>query len=149
MSMLSIHEYPYIKLSGRQVKGSDVRPGVPLVSLGLRRFCVAGVGQCPLPRGRMYARASLWCPLVSAAWRGTMSIAKGSDVRPGVPVVSLGLRRFWVAGVRQRPLPRGRMYTLASLWCPLVSAAFSWQAWDNVHMPRGRMYALASLWCPL
>ena len=26
---------------------------------GLRRFCVAGVGQCPLPRGRMHALASL------------------------------------------------------------------------------------------
>ena len=27
-----------------------------------------------------------------------MGIAKGSDVRPGVPPVSLGLRRFCVAG---------------------------------------------------
>ena len=57
-------------------KGSDVRPGVPWVSasfawqawhnvhcqgvgctpwrpLGLRRFCVAGVAQCALPRGRI------------------------------------------------------------------------------------------------
>ena len=33
------------------VKGSDVRPGVPLASLGLRLFCVAGVGQCALSRG--------------------------------------------------------------------------------------------------
>ena len=147
-------------------KGSDVRPGVPPVSLGLRRFCVAGVGQRALPRGRMYALASLRCPLVSAAFawqawdnvhcqgvgctpwrpsgvpwsppllrgrRGTMCTAKGSDVRPGVPPVSLGLRRFCVAGVGQRALPRGRMYALASLRCPLVSASFAWQAWDNVH----------------
>ena len=49
----------------------------------------------------------------------------------GVPLVSLGLRRFCVAGVGQRPLPRGRMYALASLWCPLVSAFFAWQAWDK------------------
>ena len=185
-------------------KGSDVRPGVPPVSLGLRRFCVAGVAQRALPRGRMYALASLRCPLVSAAFawhcqgvgctpwrpsgvpwsppllrgrRGTTCTAKGSDVRPGVPPVSLGLRRFCVAGVGQRALPRGRMYALASLRCPLVSAAFAWQAWDNVHcqgvgctpwrpvslglrrfcvagvaqraLPRGRMYALASLRCPL
>ena len=80
--------------------------GVPLVSLGLRCFCVA--------RGRMYALASLWrpsgvpwAPLLLRGRRGTMCTAKGSDVRPGVP--------------------------LASLWCPLGSAAFAWQAWDNVH----------------
>ena len=36
--------------------------GVPPVSLGLRRFCVAGVGQCASARGRMYALASLRCP---------------------------------------------------------------------------------------
>ena len=41
-------------------QGSDVRPGVPLAFLGLRCFCVAGVGQSPLPGGRMYALASLW-----------------------------------------------------------------------------------------
>ena len=154
----------------------------------LRCFCVAGVGQCALARGRMYALASLWCPLGSAAFawqawdnvhcqgvgctpwrpsgvpwaplllhgrRGTMC-----TVRPGVPLVSLGLRcfcvesvgqcalprgralaslwcmslglrRFCVAGVGQCAQPRGRMYALASLWCPLGSAAFAWQAWDN------------------
>ena len=124
--------------------------GVPPVSLGLRRFCVTGVGQCTLPGGRMYALASLWRP-------------------SGVPPVSLGLRRFCVAGVGQCKVPGGRMYALASLrrpsgvpWsppllrgrrgtmctprgsdvrpgvplaslrCPLVSAAFAWQAWANV-----------------
>ena len=157
--------------------------------MGLRRFCVAGVGQCALPGGRMYALASLWRPFSSAAFawqawdnvhcqgvsgvpwappllrgrRGTISIAKGSDVRPwrpsgvpwappllrgslatmctarwsdvrpGVPLASLGLRRFCVAGVSQSPLPRGRMYVLASLWRPLGSAAFAWQACDNLH----------------
>ena len=93
--------------------GLDVRPGVPLASLGLRFFCVAGVGQCALPRGWMYALASLWRPWVSfacQAWdnvhcqgvgctpwrpsgvpgsllrarRGTMCAAKGLDVRPKV-----------------------------------------------------------------
>ena len=89
-------------------KGSDVRPGVPwgsasfawqawdnvhcqgvgctpLRPLGLRRFCVAGVGQCALPRGRMYALASLGAPPLLRGRRGTMCTAKGSDVRPGVP----------------------------------------------------------------
>ena len=147
--------------------------GVPLVPLGLRRFCMAGVAQRALARGRMYALASLWrpsgVPLASlwrpsgAPWsppllrrrRGPTCIGKGSHVRPGVP--------------------------LASLWCPVVSAAFAWQAWTNVHwqgvgctpwrpsgvplvpfglrgfcvagvahraLARGRMYALASLWRP-
>ena len=155
-------------LRGRRgtMKGSDVRPGVPLASLGLRLFCVAGVGQCALPRGRMYAPGFRWRPLVSAsfawqAWdnvhcqgvgctprgsagvpwsppllrgrRGTMCIAKGSDVRPGVPLASLGLRLFCVAGVGQCALPRGRMYAPGFRWRPLVSASFAWQAWDNVH----------------
>ena len=89
-------------------KGSDVRPGVPWGSasfawqawdnvhcqgvgctpwrpLGLRCFCVAGVGQCALPRGLMYALASLGAPLLLRGRRGTMCTAKGSDVRPGVP----------------------------------------------------------------
>ena len=92
-------------------KGSDVRPGVPWVSasfawqawhnvhcqgvgctpwrpLGLRLFCVAGVGQCALPRARMYALASLGSPLLLRGRRGTMCTAKGSDVCPGVPWVS-------------------------------------------------------------
>ena len=82
-------------------KGSDVRPGVPW---GSALFCVAGVGQCALPRGLMYALASLGAPLLLRGRRGTMCTAKGSakgsDVRPGVP------------------------------W---GSASFAWQAWDNVH----------------
>ena len=115
--------------------------GVPLVPLGLRRFCVAGVAQRALARGRMYALASLWrpsgVPLASlwrpsgAPWsppllrrrRGPTCIGKGSHVRPGVP--------------------------LASLWCPLVSAAFAWQAWTNVHWQGvGCTPWLASLWHP-
>ena len=145
-------------------KGSDVRPGVPWVSasfawqawdnvhcqgvgctpwrpLGLRLFCVAGVAQCALPRGRMYALASLGSPPFLRGRRGTMCTANGSDVRPGVPWVSasfawqawhnvhcqgvgctpwrpLGLRLFCVAGVAQCALPRGRMYALASLGSP-------------------------------
>ena len=155
------------------VKGSDVRPGVPLASLGLRLFCVAGVGQCALPRGRMYAPGFRWRPWVSAsfawqAWdnvhcqgvgctprgsagvpgsppllrgrRGTMCTAKGSDVRPGVPLASLGLRLFCVAGVGQCALSRGRMYAPGFRWRPWVSASFAWQACDI--RPRGWMYAL-------
>ena len=134
--------------------------------VGLRLFCVAGVGQCALPRGRMYAPGFRWRPWVSAsfawqAWdnvhcqgvgctprgsagvpgsppllrgrRGTMCTAKGSDVRPGVPLASLGLRLFCVAGVGQCALPRGRMYAPGFRWRPWVSASFAWQAWDNVH----------------
>ena len=72
----------------------------------------------------------------------------------GVPLVSLGLRCFCVAGVGQCAPPGGRMYALASLWCPLGSAAFAWQAWDNrfcvagvgqCALPRGRMHALLIL----
>ena len=75
-----------------------VRPGVPLVCLGLRRFCVAGVGQLLL-RGR----------------RGTMCTAKGSDVRPGVPLASLGLRLFCVAGVGQCALPSTHTHTCSEV----------------------------------
>ena len=145
-------------------KGSDVRPGVPWGSaafawqawdkvhcqgvrctpwrpLGLRRFCVAGVRQCALPKGLMYALASLGAPPLLRGRRGTMCTAKGSDVRPGVPWGSasfawqawdnvhcqgvgctpwrpLGLRRLCVAGVRQCALPKGLMYARASLGAP-------------------------------
>ena len=87
-------------------KGSDVRPGVPWGStffmwqawdnlhcqgiwctpwrpLGLRLFCVAGKGQCALPRSLMYALASLGAPLLLRDRRGIMCIAKGLDKRPG------------------------------------------------------------------
>ena len=150
-------------------KGSDVRPGVPLASLGLRLFCVAGAGQCALSRGRMYAPGFRWRPWVSAsfAWqardnvhcqgvgctprgsagvpgsppllrgrRGTMCTAKGSHVRPGVPLASLGLHLFCVAGVGQCALSscQGVGCTPPGFrWRPWVSASFAWQAWDNVH----------------
>ena len=68
---------------------------------------LAGMGQSPLPQGRMYALASLcrpsgvgWGPLLLRGRRGTISTARGSDVR---------------------------------LWRSLGSAAFAWQAWDNLH----------------
>ena len=137
-------------------KGSDVRPGVPLASLGLRRFCVAGVGQCALPRGRMYAPGFRWRPWVSAAfaWQAWDNVhCQGVGCTPWRP---LGLRRFCVAGVGQCALPKGLMYALASLGAPPLlrgrrtstctakgsdvrpgvpwgSAAFAWQAWDKVH----------------
>ena len=66
-----------------------------LASLGLRLFCVAGMGQSALPRGRMYALASLGLRLLYAA--------------------GVGQCAFCVAGVGQCALPRVRMYALASL----------------------------------
>ena len=88
-------------------KGSDVRPRVRLASLGLRLFCVAGTGQCALPRGRMYALGFGWRPWVSASfvWQVWDNV------------------HFCVAGVGQCALPRGQ--------CALL-VAFAWQAWDTV-----------------
>ena len=129
-------------------KGSDVRPGVPWGSasfawqawdnvhcqgvrctpwrpLGLRRFRVAGVGQRALPRGQMYALASLEAPPLLRVRRGTMCSAKGSDVRPGVLGAPLLLRGR-----------RGTMCTAKGSdvrpSVPWGSASFAWQAWDNV-----------------
>ena len=94
-------------------QGSDVRPGVPLASLGLRSFAwqawdnvrCQGVGCSP------WGSASVpGSPLLLGGRRGTMCTAKGLDVRPGVPLASLGLRLFCVAGVGQCALPRGRMF---------------------------------------
>ena len=103
-------------------------------------------------------------------------------------VAGVGQCAFCVAGVGQCALPRGWMYALASLGAPSLlrgrrgtmctakgldvrpgvpwgSAAFAWQAWDNVHCQGvgctpwrplglrrfcgGRIYALASLGAPL
>ena len=75
-------------------KGSDVRPGVP------------------------------WCRLVSAAfaWQAWHNLhCQGVGCTPWRPLVPFGLRSFCVAGVAQSPLPRGRMYALASpgaVWSP-------------------------------
>ena len=136
-------------------KGSDVRPGVPLASLGLRLFCVAGVGQCALSRGRMYARGSAGVPGSPPLLRGRRGTSWGNvhcqGVRPGVPLASLGLRLFCVAGVGQCALSRGRMYAPGFRWRPWVSASFAWQAWDIVGqcaLPRGWMYALGFCWRP-
>ena len=128
--------------------------------MGLRRFCVAGVGQCALPGRRMYALASLWRPFSSAAFawqawdnvhcqgvsgvpwsppllrdrRGAMYTPRGSDVRPwrpsGVPPAPSA---FAWQPCRQFALAGGRMYAMASHWRPLGSAAFAWQACDNLH----------------
>ena len=91
-------------------------------SYSLGTPCVAGVGQCALLRGLMYALASLGAPPLLRGRRGTMCTAKGSDVRPGLPWGSasftwqawdnlhcqgvwctpwrpLGLRFFYVTGV--------------------------------------------------
>ena len=122
------HSFTYSSLSfplTHSITHTLTLTGVPLVPLGLRRFCVAGVAQRALARGRMYALASLWRPS-GAIWsppllrgrRGPTCIGKGSDVRPGVP--------------------------LASLWCHWVSAAFAWQAWHNVHWQA----VGCTPWCP-
>ena len=125
-----------------------------LVSLWLRCFCVAGVGQCALPRGRMYALVSLGSPPLLRGRRGTMCTAKGSDVRPGVPWVSSSFAwqawdnvhcqgvgcTPWRASPGSPSLLCGRRGTMCTATgsdvrpgVPWVSASFAWQAWDNVH----------------
>ena len=105
-------------------QGVGWTPWCPLVRFGLRSFCVAGVALSPMPRGRMYALASpgaVWSPQLLRGRRGTISTAKGSEVRAGVS------------------------------WCRLASAAFvGGEAWHNLHCQRGRMYALVcpgAVWC--
>ena len=56
-----------------------------LASLGLRFFCVAGVGLCALPRGSDVRPGVSRAPLLLRGRRGTLCTAKGSDIRPGVP----------------------------------------------------------------
>jgi len=58
---------------------------MPWRPLDLRVFYVVGMGQCTLPRGLMYALASLGAPLLLRDRRETIRTAKGSDVCPGVP----------------------------------------------------------------
>ena len=101
----------------RTAKESDVQPGVRLASLDLHLFCVAGVGQCALPRGRMYALGFGWRPWVSAsfAWQ-----ARGNVHCQGV-----GCTPWGSAGAPgSPPLLCGRCGTMCT---------FAWQAWDNVH----------------
>ena len=158
-------------------------PWCPLVPSGRRNFCVAGAAQSPLPRGRLYALASPgavwslqlgWSLQLLRGRRGTISTAKGSDGRPGIPwcglvsaafawqawrylqcqgagcmpwrpLVLFGRRSFCVAGVALSPLPRGRKYALASPGA-VWPPQLLWrgEAWHNLHCPRGRMYALVS-----
>ena len=130
-------------------KGSDVRPGVPWGSasfawqawdkvhcqgvrctpwrpLGLRLFCVAGVGQCALPRGLMYALASLGAPPLCVAGVGQCALPRGL--------------MYALASLGAPPLLRGRRGTMCTAkrsdvrpGVPWGSASFAWQAWDNVH----------------
>ena len=174
-------------------KGRDVRlwrpSGVPLASLGLRAFCVAGVRLSALQgawctslaslwrpsgvpwsprllrgrratfcsaRGVMYVSgvplASLWRPLVSApfAWQAcNFLLCKGRDVRlwrpSGVPLASLGLRAFCVAGVRLSALQGAWCTSLASLWRPSgVPLASGLRAFCVAGV---RLSALQGAWC--
>ena len=97
-------------------KGSDVRAPprgrmYALASLGLRVFCVAGVGQSASPK----VGCTPWRPLVSAsfAWQGWDKVHRQGGRM--YSKASLGLHLFSVAGVGQSAPPRGRMYALASL----------------------------------
>ena len=86
---------------------------------------MAGVGQSALPRGPPRGSAGVpGSPPLLRGRRGTMYTAKGSDVRTGVPLASLGLRLFCVAGVGQGVgcAPRGFRSR------PWVSAPFASQA---------------------
>ena len=67
----------------------------------------------------------------SFAWQacGTMCIAKGSDVCPGVPWVSASFAwQAWDNVHCQGVGCTGR----CTPWRPLGSTSFAWQAWDNV-----------------
>ena len=81
----------------------------------------------------MYALASLGAPPLLRGRRGTMCTAKGSDVRPRGQMYAL-------ASLGAPPLLRGRRGTMCTAkgsdvrpGVPWGSAAFAWQAWDNVH----------------
>ena len=148
-------------------QGVGWTPWCPLVRFGLRSFCVAGVALSPMPRGRMYALASpgaVWSPQLLRGRRGTISTAKGSEVRAGVSwcrlasaafvggrrgtistakgvgcmpwclLVPFGVRSFCVAGMAVFPVPRGRMYALASpgaVWSCSFSVAGVAQSTDE------------------
>ena len=56
----------------------------PWRPLGLRCFCVTGVRQCALLKGRMYVLASLGASPLLRGRRGIIYTAKGSDVCLGV-----------------------------------------------------------------
>ena len=103
-------------------KGTGAHPSVPLAS---GRFCVAGVGQFPLPRGRMNALA--WAPLLLRGRRGAMSTAKGLDIRPSVPLVPLRLRSFLCARHRVICIAKGSNKRPGVPLMPLGSVAFTWQ----------------------
>ena len=103
-----------------------------LASLGLRLFCAAGVGQCALPRGWMYALASLGLRFFCVAGVDNVQCQGVGCTPRGVPCH--GLRLFCVAGVGQCALPRSlglRFFCVAGV--------------GQCALPRGWMYALASL----
>ena len=115
--------------------GSDVRPGFrwrPWVSASFAwqawdHVHCQGVG-CT-PRGSAGVPGS---PPLLRGRRGTMCTVKGSDVRPGVPLASLGLRLFCVAGVGRstKPCVFPRKVAAAGderyLVCAAVAAAVVW-----------------------
>ena len=104
-----------------------------LASLGLRVFCVPGVGQC-------------WAPLLLRSRRGTMSTTKGrmyALASSGSASFAchawdnIGVRCFYVAGVGQCALSRCRMYVLASLGLRVSCVAGVGQRWASLLL-RGR-----------
>ena len=92
------HSPPLLRGSRETMRAAKGGRMYALTSLGLRLFCVAGVRQCALPR----VGCTPWrrAPPLLRGRRGTMCIAKGSDVRPGVP--------------RAPPLLRGRRETMCA-----------------------------------
>ena len=131
---------------------TDVRPGVPPVSLGLRRsaggFCVAGAGLGALqgvgctpwhPSGVPWSP-----PLCRRGRRGTWCTAKGSDVRPGVPPVSLRLRRLTShSHIHHTPsLTLTQMYAPVSLGLRRSAGGFCVAGAGLGALQRSRMYAL-------
>ena len=88
-------------------KGSDVRSGVPW---GSAAFAWQAWDNVHCQGVRCTPWRPLGAPSLLRGRRGTMCIAKGSDVRPGVPWGSASFA-----------------------WQAWASAAFAWQAWENVH----------------
>ena len=68
-----------------------------------------------------------WAPGLLRGRRVTFCSARGVMYVSGVPLASLGLRAFCVAGAWLSALQGAWCTSLASLWRPLGSAPFAWQ----------------------
>ena len=124
-------------------RGSDVRPGVPLASLwrslvsaafAFAWQAYAGVGQPPLPGGRMYALASSGLPLAFLGL-GQSPVPGRRMYLPGwLRLASLGLRCFCVAGVSSRTLTHSLNHSLTPSLAPSLPPSLTVTSLDS-HTP--------------